>query len=124
MDSQIYCPMCFSSPAMEIEVDARGDAVAKCVNCFEEYRLVRNGNGWEMHVSIPTERLIGRTGMAILKQLKASAIPDEELDKETRKQVQKLNSLGLVRPTRTSNKIVWELTNSGVYFIGEVVRND
>ncbi len=114
-DSALYCPRCFCSPALELRTSREG-FVAVCLQCNAEYKIeMRNGEFVFQEFPVACEQILGQTGMALLRQLyKVGRFPDEA-DIETRRQLQKLQALGLVKAVKSSSRrIYWELTQAAI----------
>jgi hypothetical protein len=114
-DSGLYCPHCYAAPALFIRVADKKHMKAECPICAREYTVERRGDRFQMVVDISTEELLGANGMTILRQLvRAGRIRDDTatIDKETRRQMYKLATLGLARSFVSENKeeAFWEPT--------------
>lgn len=123
-DSKLYCPHCSGGPALYVRVVDGKRMRAECPICVREYTLERDGDGYRMTVTISMQELLGANVMTVLKLLvRSGRIPDAHLDKETRRQMQKLAALGLVRSVVQQNsekgkEVFWEPTRKALSMVG------
>ena len=97
-DTNIFCPLCYSAPGLEIQARPEGDFTGVCPVCLAKYTLRKaHKNKYNFEVSLPVDRLIGGTGVTILNNMVTSELSDQDLDRETRRQLHKLENLRLVR---------------------------
>lgn len=119
-DSGIFCPLCHSAPAMEIRFTSEGQCRAVCMVCLSTYELSReNSGGFTLSVHVPYEKIIGGTGETILKELENKILPDARLDVETRRQLRKLEALGVVEAFSKEKKAFWRVTQKGLEMLSE-----
>ncbi len=118
-DTNIFCPLCYSAPGLEIQARPEGDFTGVCPVCLAKYTLRKAQNKYNLEVSLPVDRLIGGTGVTILNNMVTSELSDQDLDRETRRQLHKLENLGLVRVAVRKKKAYWMITTNGLnYFSG------
>jgi len=115
-DTNIFCPLCYSAPGLEIHARSEGDFSGVCPTCLAKYTIRKAQNKYNLKVSLPVDRLVGGTGIAILNNMVNSELSDQDLDRETRRQLHKLENLRLVRVAVRQKKAYWMITTNGLNF--------
>jgi hypothetical protein len=88
--------------------------------CLSTYELSKeNSNGFTLSLHVPYEKIIGGTGETILKELGSKMLPDARLDVETRRQLRKLEALGVVEAFSKEKKAFWRVTRKGLEVLGD-----
>ncbi len=119
-DTNIFCPLCYSAPGLEIQARPEGDFSGVCPVCLAKYTIKAHQNKYNLEISLPVDRLIGGTGIAILNNMVTSELSDKNLDRETRRQLHKLENLRLVRVAVRKKKACWMITTNGLnFFMGD-----
>jgi hypothetical protein len=114
-ESDVFCPLCFAAPAMEIRFRRDGRGSAKCMACLTEYELRQSddGEGFTFSVFVPRDKILGSTGESLLRALLDRMLPDQGLTVDTRRQLRKLEAMGLVDVTRDAQGAYWRITQRG-----------
>ena len=119
-DSRLYCPHCSGGPALYLWAENRGCLRAQCPVCGKRYSIKRQQDGsYTMTIVIPPSDLLGKNTEAVLHFIvETGAVWDDELDRDTRRQMRKLEELGLVRSgvrlLDGRKKFFWEPTRRGL----------